>query len=84
MPAQRDSPLENQLKINDTSRATSYVRACCRGQQEAAEPPSEGSWQIGSTQGKSPAPRYEHAVAAMEGSMFVVAGNCGTRALCTW
>ena len=40
-------------------------------------PQQQGVWQPQSTQGKGPVPRYEHAVAAMEGSMFLVGGNCG-------
>ena len=55
----------------------SCLRLCCREPAGSSEGQAEGCWQIGETQGKSPAPRYEHAVAAMEGSMFLVAGNCG-------
>lgn len=35
-----------------------------------------GAWNNVLPRGKPPAPRYEHAVASLGGSMFVVGGNC--------
>lgn len=35
-----------------------------------------GAWNVLQPRGKPPAPRYEHAVASLGGSMFVVGGNC--------
>ncbi|KAK9808467.1 hypothetical protein WJX73_009555 [Symbiochloris irregularis] len=49
-----------------------------RGGSLVGEP---GVWNAVQPRGKPPAPRYEHAVASLGGSMFVVGGNCGGRYL---
>lgn len=46
----------------------------------AAAVDNPGGWSNVEPRGKKPPPRYEHAVAFLGGSIFVVGGNCSAPA----